>query len=60
MVKQIQVTPVATYPVLVRVDNISLASTPNTFDVYLFDGDPGSGTHGNQVAETFYWSFKGI
>ena len=53
-VKSIVLTPDGTTALTAVVDNIDLASDPNTFDVYIFNAA------GTQVANAFYWAFEGI
>lgn len=56
--KSIQVTPYGTTSssFVGVVDNIDVTSTPNTFDVYIFD-DSGQKV---ETGAEFFWSFKGV
>jgi len=53
-VKAITVTPVGTTSLTSVINDIDLTSTPNTFDVYIFNSS------GTRVANNFIWKFEGV
>ena len=53
-VKSITVTPVGITALTAVIDAIDLVSSPNTFDVYIFN------TAGTRLANDFIWKFEGV